>query len=214
MEILALLVGRSAVAEQLIGARGDDRSSRPPSDAPSPPRRADGSPRPARHGRPPRAARTRARPLNVRTYPDPMARVTLQTIADHVGVSRMTVSNAFSRPDQLSDTLRRTIWTPPGSWAMSAPIPPRVPSRAARPGPSASCSQRPCGTPSPTTSRWVPRRHHRRPRPDRSGADPDLHHAAADIVPARDAALDGAIVYACDPDTTAADWLLSAGCRW
>ena len=38
-----------------------------------------------------------------------MARVTLQTIADHVGVSRMTVSNAFSRPDQLSDGLRRTI---------------------------------------------------------------------------------------------------------
>ncbi|OWY58573.1 hypothetical protein B7486_79235, partial [cyanobacterium TDX16] len=32
-----------------------------------------------------------------------MARVTLQTIADAVGVSRMTVSNAFSRPDQLSD---------------------------------------------------------------------------------------------------------------
>src|SRR5215218_7231267 len=38
-----------------------------------------------------------------------MARVTLQTIADRVGVSRMTVSNAFSRPDQLSGTLRRTI---------------------------------------------------------------------------------------------------------
>ena len=31
-----------------------------------------------------------------------MSRVTLQTIADRVGVSRMTVSNAFSRPDQLS----------------------------------------------------------------------------------------------------------------
>ena len=28
-----------------------------------------------------------------------MAKVTLQTIADQVGVSRMTVSNAFSRPD-------------------------------------------------------------------------------------------------------------------
>src|SRR5437879_4628956 len=38
-----------------------------------------------------------------------MARVTLQTIADRVGVSRMTVSNAFSRPDQLSPTLRDTI---------------------------------------------------------------------------------------------------------
>src|ERR671939_417373 len=38
-----------------------------------------------------------------------MARVTLQTIADRVGVSRMTVSNAFSRPDQLSEDLRRRI---------------------------------------------------------------------------------------------------------
>src|SRR3954465_4818598 len=38
-----------------------------------------------------------------------MARVTLQTIADTVGVSRMTVSNAFSRPDQLSAELRERI---------------------------------------------------------------------------------------------------------
>ena len=38
-----------------------------------------------------------------------MARVTLQTIADQVGVSRMTVSNAFSRPDQLSAELRDKI---------------------------------------------------------------------------------------------------------
>ena len=38
-----------------------------------------------------------------------VARVTLQTVADRVGVSRMTVSNAFSKPDQLSDTLRQRI---------------------------------------------------------------------------------------------------------
>ncbi|MBT2483519.1 MULTISPECIES: LacI family DNA-binding transcriptional regulator [unclassified Microbacterium] len=38
-----------------------------------------------------------------------MARVTLQTVADEVGVSRMTVSNAFSRPDQLSAELRERI---------------------------------------------------------------------------------------------------------
>lgn len=39
----------------------------------------------------------------------PMAKVTLQSIADRVGVSRMTVSNAFSRPDQLSAELRARI---------------------------------------------------------------------------------------------------------
>lgn len=42
---------------------------------------------------------------------DAMARVTLQTIADRVGTSRMTVSNAFSRPDQLSSELRARILT-------------------------------------------------------------------------------------------------------
>jgi DNA-binding LacI/PurR family transcriptional regulator len=38
-----------------------------------------------------------------------MAKVTLQSIADRVGVSRMTVSNAFSRPDQLAADLRAKI---------------------------------------------------------------------------------------------------------
>ncbi|MFG1945264.1 LacI family DNA-binding transcriptional regulator [Nonomuraea sp. NPDC048826] len=38
-----------------------------------------------------------------------MAKVTLQTIADRLGVSRATVSYAFSRPDQLSDDLRRRV---------------------------------------------------------------------------------------------------------
>lgn len=36
-------------------------------------------------------------------------RVTLQTLADRLGVSRSTVSNAFNRPDQLSDELRTRI---------------------------------------------------------------------------------------------------------
>lgn len=36
-------------------------------------------------------------------------RVTLQTIADELGVSRSTVSNAYSRPDQLSPELRSRI---------------------------------------------------------------------------------------------------------
>ena len=39
-----------------------------------------------------------------------MARkVTLQTIADHLGVSRTTVSNAYNRPDQLAPELRERV---------------------------------------------------------------------------------------------------------
>lgn len=38
-----------------------------------------------------------------------MARVTLQTIADQLGVSRTTVSNAYNRPDQLTDELRARV---------------------------------------------------------------------------------------------------------
>ncbi|HEX6447165.1 MAG TPA: LacI family DNA-binding transcriptional regulator [Streptosporangiales bacterium] len=38
-----------------------------------------------------------------------MGRVTLQTIADELGVSRTTVSNAYSRPDQLAPALRERI---------------------------------------------------------------------------------------------------------
>jgi DNA-binding LacI/PurR family transcriptional regulator len=44
-----------------------------------------------------------------RTRVSGVERVTLQTIADRVGVSRTTVSNAFSRPDQLKDELRQRI---------------------------------------------------------------------------------------------------------
>jgi DNA-binding LacI/PurR family transcriptional regulator len=36
-------------------------------------------------------------------------RVTLQTLADALGVSRTTVSNAFNRPDQLNPALRRRV---------------------------------------------------------------------------------------------------------
>jgi hypothetical protein len=35
--------------------------------------------------------------------------VTLQTIADALGISRTTVSNAYNRPDQLALELRRKV---------------------------------------------------------------------------------------------------------
>ncbi|MBC8092224.1 MAG: LacI family DNA-binding transcriptional regulator, partial [Pseudonocardia sp.] len=38
-----------------------------------------------------------------------MERVTLQTIADELGVSRATVSNAYNRPERLSAALRERV---------------------------------------------------------------------------------------------------------
>lgn len=52
-----------------------------------------------------------------------MGRVTLQTVADAVGVSRMTVSNAFSRPDQLSPALRERILAVAAELGYSGPDP-------------------------------------------------------------------------------------------
>lgn len=52
-----------------------------------------------------------------------MAKVTLQSIADRVGVSRMTVSNAFSRPDQLSVALREKILSAAEELGYSGPDP-------------------------------------------------------------------------------------------
>lgn len=53
-------------------------------------------------------------------------RTTLQTIADHLGVSRTTVSNAYNRPDQLGEDLRENIF------AAAAELGYRGPDAAAR----------------------------------------------------------------------------------
>jgi DNA-binding LacI/PurR family transcriptional regulator len=49
--------------------------------------------------------------------------VTLQTVANAVGVSRMTVSNAFSRPDQLSPAMRERILATADELGYSGPDP-------------------------------------------------------------------------------------------
>jgi DNA-binding LacI/PurR family transcriptional regulator len=50
-------------------------------------------------------------------------RPTLQTVADHLGVSRATVSNAYNRPDQLSPALRERILTAARELGYSGPDP-------------------------------------------------------------------------------------------
>src|SRR4051794_12164929 len=50
-------------------------------------------------------------------------RPTLATLAEALGVSRMTVSNAFNRPDQLSPELRERVLTKAQELGYSGPNP-------------------------------------------------------------------------------------------
>jgi DNA-binding LacI/PurR family transcriptional regulator len=49
--------------------------------------------------------------------------VTLATLAERLGVSRTTVSNAYNRPDQLSPKLRSECSTRRKSWGSHGPNP-------------------------------------------------------------------------------------------
>lgn len=137
-----------------------------------------------------------------------MPRVTLQTIADRVGVSRMTVSNAFSRPDQLSAPLRARILAAAQELGYVGPDPA---ARALARGTTGAVGILLTDSLRYAFSDEV--------AADFLGAVTDelapfgfaltlLPSAeSGDIVPARDVAMDGALVYSCDPAAPAVDWL-------
>lgn len=139
-----------------------------------------------------------------------MARVTLQTVADRVGVSRMTVSNAFSRPDQLSPELRQRILAAADELGYVGP------------DPSARALAR--GTTSAvgillTDSLRIAFTDEFAIRFLGAVADELAPTGLAitllttritpehDVNLARDVAIDGAIVYSCDPISEAVGWL-------
>jgi DNA-binding LacI/PurR family transcriptional regulator len=134
--------------------------------------------------------------------------VTLQTIADQVGVSRMTVSNAFSRPDQLSSAMRKTILDAAKKLGYAGPDP------AAR-----NLARGTTGAIGIVLTSSL-----------RYAFDDDIATAflgsiagelaptglaltllssagVGDVIPARDVPMDAVLVYSCDPSTTAVDWL-------
>jgi DNA-binding LacI/PurR family transcriptional regulator len=138
-----------------------------------------------------------------------MGRVTLQTIADHVGVSRMTVSNAFSRPDQLSARLRGRVLAVADELGYVGPDPT---ARALASGTAgtvgvllsesltyALTDEVAMAFLAGITDELEP-----------SGLALTLLSAAPEggVVPARDVAVDGAIVYSCNPDSSAVGWLM------
>ena len=138
-----------------------------------------------------------------------MARVTLQTIADRVGVSRMTVSNAFSRPDQLSGELRDRILSVADELGYVGPDPT---ARALARGTTgaigvlltdslqyAFTDEVATGFLGAIVEGLAP-----------TGLALTLltSNGRDDVVPARDVAIDGAVVYSCYVESAARDWLL------
>jgi DNA-binding LacI/PurR family transcriptional regulator len=141
-----------------------------------------------------------------------VARVTLQTIADQVGVSRMTVSNAFSRPDQLSEPLRQKILAAAADLGYAGPDPA---ARALARGTTGAVgvlltsSLRYAFDDDVATGFLAAIADEVAP----TGLALTLLTASAvgDVIPARDVAMDGGLVYSCDPSTTAVDWLTKRG---
>ncbi len=138
-----------------------------------------------------------------------MTRVTLQTIADRVGVSRMTVSNAFSKPDQLSVDLRQRILTAAEELGYAGPDPA---ARALARGTTSAVgvlltdSLRVAFTDEVATMFLGAIADELAP----TGFALTLLSSSerADVVPARDVPMDGALVYSCDAQSSAVDWLL------
>ena len=136
-----------------------------------------------------------------------VARVTLQTIADRVGVSRMTVSNAFSRPDQLSPAMRVRILAAAEELGYVGPDPT---ARALAKGSTgavgvllteslryAFTDEVAIGFLAAVADELAP-----------TGlALTLLTTSTGPVIPARDVALDGAIVYSCIPESEALQWL-------
>lgn len=138
-----------------------------------------------------------------------VARVTLQTVADKVGVSRMTVSNAFSRPDQLSSDLRLRILAAAEELGYVGPDPA---GRALARGTTGAVGvlltdslgmafrdEIASGFFGALAEELAPTGLALALLPTRGSGE---------TIPARDIAMDGALVYACAGDTPALDWLV------
>ena len=137
-----------------------------------------------------------------------MAKVTLQSIADRVGVSRMTVSNAFSRPDQLSADLRAKILAAADELGYVGPDPA---ARALARGRTGSVGLLINGSLSEAFEDAVSAEFLASVADALAGQGRALtllpSSSDQSFVPARDVAVDGALVYICDPTSPDIGWL-------
>jgi DNA-binding LacI/PurR family transcriptional regulator len=136
-----------------------------------------------------------------------MAKVTLQSIADRVGVSRMTVSNAFSRPDQLSADLRARILAAAEEVGYVGPDPAARALARGRTGAVGivlndrlsdafqdAIASEFFASVADTLA-------------DNGLALTLLTSTRDDYIPSRDVAMDGALLYICEPDSLDLGWL-------
>lgn len=136
--------------------------------------------------------------------------MTLQTIAERVGVSRMTVSNAFSRPDQLSADLRRRILDVADELGYVGPDPS---ARALARGKVGAIGVLLTDSLSYAFTDDVATRLLAAISEELGEAGYALtllRSSGVDgFVPARDIPMDGALVHSCNPESDAVDWLRS-----
>jgi DNA-binding LacI/PurR family transcriptional regulator len=138
-----------------------------------------------------------------------MGRVTLQTVADKVGVSRMTVSNAFSRPDQLSESLRSTILAAAAELGYSGPDPA---ARALARGSAGSVGVLMTDSLSYAFTDEVATGFLGAVTAELAPTGLALSLVSSSVtgprIPARDVPMDGALVYSCLGDSAALGWLV------
>ena len=137
-----------------------------------------------------------------------MGKVTLQSIADRVGVSRMTVSNAFSRPDQLSADLRERILAAADEVGYVGPDPA---ARALARGRTGSIGLLLTDRLGEAFQDAVATEFLAAVADGLAAEGLALTLITADagagFVPARDVAMDGALIYLCDPVSADVGWL-------
>lgn len=141
-----------------------------------------------------------------------MGKVTLQSVADEVGVSRMTVSNAFSRPDQLSAALRTRILEAADRLGYVGPDPA---ARALARGRVGSVGLLLNGALSEAFEDQVSAEFVASVADELAGRGLALTVLTppreTGFVPARDVAIDGALVYTCEPRSAGVEWLSRRG---
>lgn len=136
-----------------------------------------------------------------------MARVTLQSIAEQLGVSRMTVSNAFSRPDQLSADLRDRILEVAEQLGYSGPDPAARSLATGTTGAIGVLWTQPLrlALSDAVTARFLGA------LADELSRDGLALTMLPPTVPASEVPMDGAIAYSCAPDAAPVEWLRRRG---